>query len=114
MVGRPGSGRKPSGKATTGAQRMRRHRAGLKAAAPSPNRSPLLPPSPPGDDFAERQGAIKTSDELIEELKTVTATLMPPAPDGEDAKARLWHRLGLERAISVVERHRTEIKDVVR
>jgi hypothetical protein len=45
--------------------------------------------------------------QLIEELKTMTATLVPPTPEGEDSKARLWRRLGLERAISIVERHRT-------
>ena len=52
--------------------------------------------------------------QLIEELKTMTATLVPPIPEGVDSKARLWHRLGLERAIGIVECHRTEIKHVVR
>jgi hypothetical protein len=94
----------------TSARRVRRHRARQKAAV-SP---PLVfgtasAAAPPGDDFVERQGAIKACDDLVEQLKAIAATLMPPTPEGEDSQARLWHRLGLERAVSIIERYREDV-----
>jgi hypothetical protein len=72
-------GPKPSGRAISGAERVRWHRRRHGRASGVGSDAPLVPSAPPpGDDFAERQGAINACDELVQQLRAITATLMPP------------------------------------
>jgi hypothetical protein len=90
-------GPKPTGKARTSTERVRRHRQ---------LRRQVLTPA---DDAAERQAAIRALDQVLTDAREL---LSQSPPDPGNRPLVLW-RLGIEQCIALIERHRDEVREFI-